>query len=592
MKGQNMIGTLARKRTNLAAFAVLAALAVALFAATISSQASPSINSSTDTDFIIGDGEAITVGIANGTVGDWTFQPIFGFVLSNPDDSLYDGGEAKYTHQAGAPEGDFTVRATHASLPPLTKTLTVGDAGTNLATANVNLGTTFTTADGATTTRATAAQITAGTGINSETATSNAGTNIYIEVEALNSHGNASNVGTTATTQLSVTVFAVDGVVADATGGDDATTGTPGGSDSDTDTADNKVGFAVSRSGAGTVEVFAVATIGSTSVRSESLTLTFTVVAGAPAVVSIDGDATAAQGGASLTTDDNDSPIAPAVAATRGILPVSATDDKGNTATLLGDTAIMATVKNASDTAVTDNEITDVAVARYVLDTDGAKTGNQSGIVVTLPADAAPGDYTVEATLGTSKSQGTLTVTGPATSVDVSIDAPDGTGLGAQLTVTATVTDKNGNNVAPTAVKFDSDTSPVTLVGSDSNTKDGVATRTAVVTGTGVITIVASVGDGATAVTGVAVIVAGAADDDAADGPSLGDLSRHSGVASYTGPDATASDLLALLAGRATIIWLSDGENWTAYYALIDGSEAPGSSNFTVTSGDVLYIGN
>ena len=49
---------------------------------------------------------------------------------------------------------------------------------------------------------------------------------------------------------------------------------------------------------------------------------------------------------------------------------------------------------------------------------------------------------------------------------------------------------------------------------------------------------------------------------------------------------------MALLAGRATIIWLSDGEDWIAYYALVDGEEAPGSSNFTVTSGDVLYIGN
>ena len=88
------------------------------------------------------------------------------------------------------------------------------------------------------------------------------------------------------------------------------------------------------------------------------------------------------------------------------------------------------------------------------------------------------------------------------------------------------------------------------------------------------------------------VFTGDAADDAEAAGPSLGDFSRTSGVASYTGPDATASDLLALLAGRATIIWLSDGENWTAYYALIDGSEAPGSSNFTVTSGDVLYIGN
>ena len=583
-----MIGTLARKRTNLAAFAVLAALAVALFAATISSQTGPRITSTTDTDFIIGDGGTITVSVTDAGGTSYVFQPIFGFVLTGTTTN----GPAVYTHSAGAPTGDFTIRATATGATPLTKTLTVGDAGTNLAEVKVNLGTTFTATDG-TVTRATAAQIAAGTGVGPETDTSNVGTVIYIQLEALNSLGNATNVGTGAA-DMSVSVFAVGGFVAQGDTAGTSSNATATSSSNAVTGAANKIDFVVTRTadqGAGPVEVFAVATIGTTSVRSESLNLTFTVVAGAPAIVSLEDGAAAAQGGASIALEDDESTaIDPAVAATRAILPVSATDADGNNAILLVDTAITATVKGPDDKDVSDNGITNVAVARYDLDTATA-TGNQSGIVVTLPADAAPGDYTVEATLGTSKSSATFTVTGAATMVDVAIDAPDGTGLGAQITITATVTDVNGNLVAPTLVTFTSGNSPVTLVGGNSNTKDGVSTRTAVVTGTGVITIVAAVGDEPNVVSGVDVLVAGA-DGATADEPSLSDLSRHSGVASYTGPDATASELLALLAGRATIIWLSDGDNWTAYYALIDGDEAPGSSNFTVTSGDVLYIGN
>ncbi len=577
-----MIGTLARKRTQLGALAVLAALAVALFAATISSQASPAIGSPSDTDFIIGDGGNIDVTVENATAAEWTFQPIFGFALtaSGSATTAYTGGNARYTHQAGAPTGDFTVRATHATLPAVTKTLTIGEPGTNLATVNVKLGTT----DPAGTARAAATA----EGAKPETETSNAGTNIFIEVEALNSLGNASNVGNAATTQLSVTVFAVGGVVVDATGGDDATSGTPGGSDSDTDTADNNVGFAVSRSGAGTVEVFAVATIGSTSVRSESLMLTFTVVAGDPAIVSIDDGARAEQGGTSLAMGDDDSAIDPAVDATRGILPVSATDTDGNTATLAEATVITATVKNASDADVTDNAITGVVVARYVLDTNTTMTGNQSGIVVTLPADTAPGEYTVEASLGTSKSTGTLTVTGPAANVDVMIDAPDGTGLGAQLTITATVTDTNGELVAPTAVEFGVGNSPLTLVGANPNTKDGVATRTGVVTGTGVITVVAT----ANMISGVDVIVAGA---DAAATADVGidclsNLAGHSTWKCATG--STASEVFADLASRgASALWLHNGSAWVRY-AVRDGAELPGSTDFAIAQYDNLYISN
>jgi len=74
-------------------------------------------------------------------------------------------------------------------------------------------------------------------------------------------------------------------------------------------------------------------------------------------------------------------------------------------------------------------------------------------------------------------------------------------------------------------------------------------------------------------------------------GPSLSDFSGTSGLVSYNGPDATASALSVLLAGRASAIWLSNNGSWVLY-ASVDGAMVPGSSDFTVTSGDVLYISN
>ncbi|MXY86636.1 MAG: hypothetical protein F4205_04610 [Gemmatimonadetes bacterium] len=564
-----MIGTLARKRTNLAAFAVLAALAVALFAATALSQTpAPAISSSDDSDFIIGDGQSITVTVDNATASEYTFQPIFGFVLTQETPGI-----GIYRHQAGAPQGDFTIRATHATADTLEENLTVGDPGTNLDSASVKLATTNAAGD------------TRGTGAaddKPETDTATAGSVIFIEVEALNSRDKASNVGTAATSQLSVTVFAVGGGVSN----DDSvsTVGSASGNNGST-AQDNTINFGVTRANAGTVRVFAVATIGSATVQTEDFTLTFTAVATAPANLSIEDAGAVAQGGTMIDVGGTDTAV------TRANLSISATDSAGVTAALVSGTVVTATLKGPDDKDITDNSLSGVELTDYVLDNDANTAGDQSVVQVTLLGNAAPGEYTVTARIGTNPTDtATFIVTGSPTSVDVSIEAADGTGLGDQLTATATVKDVNGNLVAPVDVAFTVGTgSPATFVGVDSKTKDGVASRSAVITGSGVITVIAT----ANGVSGVAVIAAGGAADDAeADAPSLSDFSRTSGVASYTGPDATASDLLALLAGRATIIWLSDGENWTAYYALIDGSEAPGSSNFTVTSGDVLYIGN
>ncbi len=498
MKGHTMIGTLARKRTNwrlshLTALAVIAALVAAMFVATTSSQsATHKIVSTTDTDFLIADGGSITVQVeaiaAAGTPVDaYVFGEIFGFVLTGGSAT---DSTATYRHQAGGPTGEFTITAKNAE-QSVTQKLIVGDAGTNLATVNLHLSHT----DVAGTSRGATPR--AATDVD-EKDTSALGTAIFIHAEALNSLGEKSNVlGTPATANLSVTVFAVGGAVTS----DDSIGTTTSATGTSATFGTNTVNFAVTRATAGAVRVFAIATISGETVQSDDLNLTFTATPGDPANVSLSDGGTVAQGGAMVDGAGG----ATMVAATQASLPVSATDTAGVDATIVaGTTVITSTVKgpDGKDVAA-DNGFSAIALAVLTADIDPKTTGNQPGIVVTLPADAAPGVYTVESTLGTSKDTATFTVTGPPTNVEVEIAADDGTGLGAQITATATVTDTNGNLVAPTDVAFTVGTgSPATFVGVDKKTKDGVASRNAVITGAGVVTVIATSGG----VSGVAVI--------------------------------------------------------------------------------------
>ena len=260
-----MIGTLARKRTQLGALAVLAGLVVALFAFTVSAQTGPRITSTTDSDFIIGDGGTITVSVTAPGAETYTFQPIFGFVLTG----TVANGPAIYTHSAGAPQGEFTIRATAgtAGAAALTKTLTVGEPGTNLASVQVVLGTTNAAGDARGSTPPAADD-------KPETDTVQSGGNIFIEVVVKNSLGSASNVSS----NLNLDVYAVGGSVAS---GD-----SPGTASSvavtNATAATNP--FVVTATTAGKVEVFATAAIGTTVVRTtESLFLNFS---GGPDVIS------------------------------------------------------------------------------------------------------------------------------------------------------------------------------------------------------------------------------------------------------------------------------------------------------------------
>ena len=623
MKGQKMIETLARKRTQLGALAVLAGLVVALFAATISSQAAPSINSSSDSDFIIAEGGSITVGIADGTVGEWTFQPIFGFVLANPDDSLYDGGAAKYTHQSGAPIGDFTIRATHDTLSALTKTLTVGEAGDNLASANVILGYTNAAGD--------ARALPTADGAKRETDTAPAGGTIFIEVEALNSLGEKSNVGADPN-DLEVSIFAVRGSVGagDTAGATSSATGTS------VTFGDNTVEFAVSRADAGTVDVFAVVEIGTATVQTDMLTLSFS---GGPDTISA-GDAS---GGLLAPATDG--------AANTGVISFeitsvdkagatnSASDTAGDLVLDAGDITAGFKIENADGDDVTGKfsvdrsakKEADVVESTTAGETaiDESKISDNAIAVVITPGDAPGvpgGTYTATVTLdeGSKNSvEVTFNVTGPLDSLTAEADpvtvVEDG-----EFTVTATLLDANGLPVAdgkkdvaadtsatPPVVAVDNSADDVTfeVIGGDLNvfgqdsdpgsrgqtvTKEveaGEASATFYITGdSGKAIVLVRAG---TKTARVTVATDDAAEEEAPAEVSLDCLSSLSGFSTYTcGVDSSASELFGLVSGRgATAIHLWNGSSWVRY-SVVDGAAVPGSSDFAVTENDILYISN
>ena len=216
----------------------------------------------------------------------------------------------------------------------------------------------------------------------------------------------------------------------------------------------------------------------------------------------------------------------------------------------------------------------------------------------------ARGEYTAKVSRGTLSDTATFVVAGSPASVEVTADPTSSDSIGDVISVSISVSDDDGNPVADgTEVKVEVSANTglaaigVGHPGSNGNgrakTKAGSTSVKYAVVGAGTSVISASAGNA----TGVAVVISTAGVADSADSaerdPRLSDFANGgiAGLTSYTGPDTTASQLMALLAGRATAIWLSNGDAWVLYSS-VDGSMVPGSVNFTVTSGNVIYISN
>ena len=284
-------------------------------------------------------------------------------------------------------------------------------------------------------------------------------------------------------------------------------------------------------------------------------------------------------------------------------ISLGAQDTGGNNSTL---GTVVYSVKDADDKPVSQTKVkaqTSTAGSSTEKPTDDSSA---AVVLVTVDDTADPGVYTIEASLNgvdDSADTATVTVTGATANIELTIDdlAPDTVGQG--LMLTATVTDDDGNTVADgteititsSDVKGDADSVLVlVLQGADNNvgvakTKNGVATARLVVVGSGAAVVTATNGAGF----GVVVINSTAGADAAveaavepADGLSQTELNNF---ASWSGEGSvSASELLAGIADASGVLFY-DGDSWQRY-GVVDGQVIPGSRDFTIRSGQTIWI--
>ncbi len=685
-----MIGTLARKRTNLAAFAVLAALAVALFAvvhsisavdgsikveigedgtiagipegydaaastdeaiATVSatpSAVSPATtpptqevtvtgvaagtttitvtdDAATDTlpalvyevevvpfgiakiefvdesDAIVKAGTRVTVRVTlqsqdtnsevNLTIPTTGLSIVSGTgtTQSLTQDTDNTTKQAEWTlNTAGAPEGEYTLTfvADHDDTDDAdptkdvtgTAVLTIGEPGEGLASASlgpapVKGGVPSTAGDAA-----------------PDKTTKKAGSTIYLAVSASNSLGARSNPGDVD----QVIVFAVGATISDAANANpESNSKTFAEISTDSPDVDN-VGatqvFAVTSAKPATITVRATVIGPSGSQNADSIDVVFT--GNAEAITLGDASDQLAQQNDSITVEltATDNAGNPATINTLQTTSVKVLDSDGNTAKNI----------SASEAQKVDNKGTEDDTS----DDEDVPTALVITISSSSSAKAEPGSYTLEVKLGTkSTATADFTVVGAAANVDLSADATESDTIGDVITVTATVTDADGNAVADgTAVEFGvSANTGLAAIGTGHGegdkgrtTKGGTASvKYAVVgAGTSVISATATV----SGASGVVVITSTAGVTEAVEEveeASLDCLSSLSGFSTWTcGVDSTASEVFAMISGRgATALQLWNGSAWVRY-SVRDGNEIPGSTDFMVTEDDILYISN
>ena len=469
----------------------------------------------------------------------------------------------------GAPAGDYVVTASYPARGNIftagtsSATLTVGNPGVGLASAvlapaNVK--------DGAPSTNA---------GATPDKTTKRAGSTIYLAVTASNSLGAPANPAD---------VDQVTVIAAGATVGDGANENHEHNSKTFVDVGrQEEVGalqvFAVRSDTPGTITVRATVIGPSGSQSTESLDLVFT------------GDAeTISLGEPNDRLGQNGDEIE---------IEATAVDADGNAAHLDA-ASITASIVNAEGNPAQYLNVSDIQQQDVEGDGDDVPTA----VIVTVSSTsvanlkAERGVYTLKVRLNDdadTEQSVDVTVVGATSSIKLAAAPAAGANFGDIITVTATLTDEDGNPVADgTTVHFS--VTPDTVLAhigaseTDVETEGGEAASKYLVVGEG-RSVVSAVADDS-GVSGIVVIVSSVGrTEDMEAGPRLSDLSDTFGLVSYRGPDTTASTLSALLAGRASAIWRSNNGSWELY-ANVNGAIVPGSSDFTVTSGDVLYLGN
>ena len=508
------------------------------------------------------------------------------------DDDTADRIATFQINSAGAPNGEYVLtfeadrngfgedNAAGVTNPTDKLTLTVGDPGEGLASAT--LGPNNVKGDPVMpSTDADAAP---------DKTTKPKDSTIYLIVSGSNSLGNASNPGDV----NQVIVFAVGGTIDGSTVKNSKTFSEVTETDGpQIDNVGAKQAFSVTRATPGVVKVTATVIGGAGSFSTNEVELVFT---GDAEEISL-GDPSDQLGqlNDSITVDvaAADKAGNPASISPLQTTSVKVLDSDGNTA------------KNIS--ASEAQKMDDKGTKNDTEDDTPISTAVEITVSSSSSTKAAPGNYTLEVKLG-SKSTATadFTVVGDPGSIEVAASTTSSDTIGDIITVTATVTDADGNPVTDGIdVNFSvsqmtglaaigtnhRNTSPA---GEDSNgpmTKDGSASVKYAVVGSGTSVISAT----ASGATGVVVIdsTAGSAEVMADEEASVACLSSLSGFATWAcGVESSASEIFGLVSGRgATALHLWNGSAWVRY-SVVDGTMVPGSSDFMVAENDILYISN
>ena len=520
-----------------------------------------------------------TVNTAGAPAGDYVLT----FTASN-DDSF------ETTPNTPAENTEATDEANKQEVKTLT--LTIGDPGTGLASATLSLGNSSPDLP-----------YTDGNEAVAETGSAAAkGGSINLVVEVFDSLGGKANSGS------------INQIIVIAPGGKITTTHNTGaGTESAPTTVSgsssatlNEQDAADGAPDAGKVGQKTVITVGKTDEKPGQVTV-YAIVSG-PGGAARTEDVTLVFSGpaASLSIAD----------ATESLLSVNPVDDPATTGVDEADEDELKLLVTAEDSGgnVTDPPTSGVSIV--ITDPDGKRQGSsiigrewptmKSGdgkyyITLTgMGSEGAPlkaGNWTLKATKGTLEAEATFAVAGAPADVAVSASATSSDNIGDVITVTASVTDKDGNTVSDgTSVMFDvSEDTGLAAIGTGhagKATKNGEASVKYAVVGAGHSVVSATAGGA----TGVIVIDSTAGMADMAmpeEEAGLGCLSSLSGFSTWTcDVEASASEIFGWISSRgATALHLNSNRMWVRY-SVVDGAMVPGSSDFMVTKSDILYISN
>ncbi|MXX47742.1 MAG: hypothetical protein F4Z38_05445 [Chloroflexi bacterium] len=513
MKGQKMIQTLARKRTQLGALAVLAALVVTLFAAVQFAAADNHkvVIEFDDSDGVVADGDDVGVMIKATVNTDTTTAPGAGtiswvrvsgglsvtppttidpltYVRVDADDTeapfAWSVTNSQFTivNPKGTASGTYTVSAMvdpdgsgDLKARTITAVLTVGDPGDGLGSASLVV----TDADGKPNASKNAAPADGGT--------------IYLTVQAMNSRGEKSN-----NSDVSQMIIYARGGDITLPAGIDGTSPADGDFTDDEDRAENTTNAnALTASPANAKESFRVTAGGNVAASVD----VYVTLIGPSGVVTSDTETISFTGPAdAISVSDPSGPLGQSGAEIT--IEVTASD-KAGTGVALGPDDVSAVVKDASGDDPTvgtthqkgdndrdgcrdgtrdasDNALLSTADGCTTANNgDDARTDDNENNFTTDPTDtysekpfdaktvvvpvstgaekADPGEYTVVVTFGEDETEVTIHVAGPAANIEASTDADGPISIGQVIEVTATVTDADGIAVQNAIVDSDPD---------------------------------------------------------------------------------------------------------------------------------------